>query len=85
MKPLTRKDAEKAKELYERLEMLEDQLCGFGKSDNFTMYPNSGRYTPVPVEPSIAKQIAYKYINEESYNVKQQLKEMGFEYGEKNE
>jgi len=87
---LTKEDAEKQKkqaekilELYKDLGSLQKCLTEFKDSTSFTISPSDTWALPVPVETSIAKQIGYKYYNDLSYDIKQQLADMGFTWEEK--
>lgn len=86
---LTKEDAEKAMELFAKLEAQERMLHDFkehqgleeSKYSGFYLY--AGTRSWVPVASDIARQIAYKHIHEESYDIKQQLAGMGFTWEEK--
>lgn len=63
-------------EAMEELTYLEKNLQGFKGAENFSI--DAGWYS-CPVESSIARQIGYKYFNEEIDKVKKKLKALGVE------
>jgi len=79
---LTKEDAERANELYNELSELERATKIFQNAQDFDIGFRYGE-TRVPVETSIAKQIAFKYLGDKSYNVRQQLADMGFTWEKK--
>jgi len=86
---LTKSDAERAMELFAKLETQERKLKDFkerkdAEEDDWGgFYLYAGTSSCVPVASDIARQIAYKHINEESYDIKQQLADMGFTWEDK--
>lgn len=79
---LTKEDAERANKLYEELERLAKRLKFFKDENEFTINTGFGEAC-VPVSSDIAKQIGFKYFNDKSYDIKQQLADMGFSYEER--
>lgn len=81
---LTEKDASRANELFTHLRRYEESLKTFSKEKEFSItYLSSDVH--IPVASDIAKQIGYKYYNEEIYKIKQELADMGFSCEEKKE